>query len=365
MNPRSITKRSPIDVNFLKAIGEIMNAVEAYDRRRLTPSKNARRAAKDVARKIIQIVEACPFVGRAVQTGSSVRGTNLKKPGWSDVDLICFLHAAHYGRLISSFVDFEKFRWKASEEVRDHLAKKIGGSFDEAEIAHFERGFVIKLEVKRSSRSLRPWCVDVMFARDLEENNNHPHWSLVQREFDQLPQSKKLTQTHSVAPYRDAFLQRRYVETPRLLVPIRWLKAFNRILDRGDRKYAVYGFFFEMLVVLLFSNGFIPAHFNIPRALATCYAAIASPSQVPALCFEKERAGGDALDRPAPPTKDQLAAMKKQAGANCLVLVDPFAPFNNVAFKKEKQMDAWSVLEKGAADMLEDLKSKNVFPYAF
>ena len=363
-----ITKRSPVSMRFFQSIGDNKNALEAYQRLRLTPSKNAKDACKDVASRVIQALDQCPkFVGRAVHTGSGVRDVSLKKPLWSDVDIVCFLQRDTNDRLITSFEHFEKARWIASKFVKEYLENEIGTYFDEASVVHdgCVTGFVVKLEVKRSSISIRPWSVDVLFARDLEINNNEPQWGLVERELDELLLATKRTQTNSMAPYRDAFLQGIYTQTPRLKGLVKSLKAFYRILTSGERKSTVNGFFFEMLAVLLFFNKFIPANFSLPRALATCYEAMAAPSKFPALCFGRERAGGDALNRPAPPSDEQLSAMKNKAGAYCLVLVDPFAPFNNVAAKKRKQMDAWPVLEEGAANILEALKSKNVAPYAF
>jgi len=366
MSDIRITKRSPISINFFQPVASNKKAIEAYLRLRLTPSEGAKNAANDVASKVVAALRKCPkFVGRAVQSGSVVRDVSLKKPLWSDVDVVCFIHRDKRGAAISSFAEFEKARFGASDFIENFLNDEIGKHFPEATVVKGTKGFVIKLEVKRNAISIRPWCIDVLLAFDLEINNNVPQWAGISQELENL-EAKKFNQTSSMAPYRDAFLKGIYARAPRLKGLVRALKAYYRILTSGERESTVNGFFFEMLAVALFANGLIPANFSMPRALATCFQAIARPSKVPALSFPEERGGGgDAMDRPAPPTDDQLAAMKKKAGANCLVIVDPFAPFNNLAARKKKQTDAWPVLEEGAANILQSLESRNVIAYAF
>ena len=219
--------------------------------------------------------------------------------------------------------------------------------------------------VKRNTVSIRPWYVDILFAFDLEMNNNVPQWPLVMNELHAMKGSEKFLQTSSMAPFRDAFYSGLYSRTPRLKVVVKHLKCFNRIFGGAERESTVNSFFFESLALLLFDNGYIPSNFSVPRALATCHAAIADPSKVPALFFAQQGGGGDALARPVPPTKDQLVGMKKRAGPKCLVLIDPFAPFNNLAIQKANQQGAWDDLPFGAKSMVELLKSQNVTPYAF
>ena len=217
-----------------------------------------------------------------------------------------------------------------------------------------------------------PWNIDIIFAHDLAVNNNIPRWPQISVELEKMQPPQRLAQTNSMAPWRNTFLNHLYHLHPRAKSLVRILKAWNRMVmaDEPERNHCVNSFTLEVLALLLLDNGSIPASFNLSKALATCLFALAFPSQVPALFFQRQMAGGDAMDRPAPPNRNQLAALiknanKKAGGAEGgLVLVDPFAPFSNLAARRKNTFEAWKRLECQAAEFVKFLGSKNVTPYA-
>ena len=233
------------------------------------------------------------------------------------------------------------------------------------------------MRIKRFSVAFNPWNIDILFAHELSFNNNAPQWNTVQQQLAAMsPPSKPLSQTNSMAPFRDDFLKSLYDKHPRAKRVVRFLKAWNRVLMKKanepapGEEHCISGFFFEMLALLMIENGLIPTILDLSRALATCLFAIVNPNRVKPLFFPAEMAGGDAFSRPAPPNQRQLDDLRRssseEAGeGECLVLVDPMAPFNNVARRKKKTKEAWERLEGGAKKFLQFLESKNVRHYEF
>ena len=134
MDRRRITKRSPITLHFLQGISADPKRLAKYDQLRLTPSVNAVEAGNDVAKKVIQMLDQRKMCrGRSVHSGSQMRGVRLKKPGWGDVDVVCFLHEDLDGQPIESFKHFEETRRKASKKIKEWLEGKLGQTryFDE------------------------------------------------------------------------------------------------------------------------------------------------------------------------------------------------------------------------------------------
>ena len=221
-----------------------------------------------------------------------------------------------------------------------------------------------------------PWNIDIIFAHDLAVNNNIPRWPQISVELEKMQPPQRLAQTNSMAPWRNTFLNHLYHLHPRAKSLVRILKAWNRMVmaDEPERNHCVNSFTLEVLALLLLDNGSIPASFNLSKALATCLFAVAFPSHVPALIFLSQMAGADAMDQPARPNLCQLEALIKNANASAaqaggaeggLVLVDPFAPFSNLAAWKPKAFEAWNRLERQAAEFFEFLEAKKVRPYHF
>ena len=229
---------------------------------------------------------------------------------------------------------------------------------------------MIKLRVKRNGIAHNPWNIDIIFAHDLSVNNNIPQWPLISVELEAMQPSKRLAQTNSMALWRNALLQSIYHVHPLAKTLVRILKAWNRMVMAGELECkSVNSFTLEVLALLLLDNGFIPADFNLSKALATCLFAIAFPSHVPALFF---RRSSDFVNWPAPPDQSQLVALTKKVDPTAMkagfaeggfVLVDPLAPFSNLATRKPKTFEAWNRLERHATGFFEFLGSKKVRPY--
>jgi len=375
MANQRITKRSPLRMDFFHQIHANAKSLAAFDRLRLRPSRNAMSAGEDVAIKVVELLEQCPhFRLRPVVSGSQQRSVKLKKPDWSDIDVVCMIQAdTRNGRdtQIQTFEHFHKIRFAASKLIKEWLDYQFenGQFFAEQSILDNDTpGFVLKLGVKRNSSAHHIWKIDVLFAHELSVNNNAPQWNHVMSQLNLMKQpSMQFSQTSSMAPYRDAFINSLYAKHPQAKPLVRHLKAWNRILMRGideTQELTVSGFVYEMLVLLLVENGVIPKSFDLPSALATCYFLLAHPERIGILTFPTEKGGGDAMSRPAPPKQHQLEALRRSAGQG-LVLVDPMAPFSNVAQRKPKYAEAWRRVDQGAASSYNSLRAQGVSRYEF
>jgi len=362
-----------------------------FDNFELRPSGNADRSGRDVADLVIRTLESLAegkgegLAGRAVLSGSRARGVALKKPGWSDVDILFFLQRDRRGVWIDSFEHFEKERYGAFKLIKESLAAELPNVFAEAVVVDSEckPGFVIKLKVQRGRKSIDAWNVEISFAFDIAPNNNNPNWDEIRRQLAAMPLSKRRAQSNSFAEFRNAFLNKIYdsdnsertvqcyqcgsddVIEPGLRVLVRLLKAWYRVLLQDhDLKKTVCSFMLEMLALSLFSNGIIPDDFDLAKAFSTCMKFIVTAectaSGATVLSFSQEVGGGDNSNRPVPPFPQENLAWP-----NGLVLVDPFAPYTNVAYRKKQQSEEWRVLIEGAKQTLDFMELHNTPPYGF
>lgn len=336
--------------------------MRSYDDRRVRPTRGMDSAAHDAASRIIRALGNYGrdrgrgnYGGRAVLTGSRARGVALDTPRLSDIDVLFLIQRDSRGLLIESFEEFESIRYNAFYNVKRFLFNELPHVFYKAEVVEegCYPGFVIKLEVKLSRGWRTLWNVDVVFALDYDYINDLD-WDEIAGKLNAMPKYKALVQTNSFAEMRNSFLNRVYDSDHDLRIVVRMLKAWYQILTEDENpKKIIHGFVFEMLVLLLFSNKYIPADFSLRRAIATCLMAIAKPRRVPGLFFRD-----DYFDRPLSPSCD----MRNQVG---LVLIDPFLTFSNVVESKRKDAEAWRKLEFAAQRTVDFLWSNGVPPYAF
>jgi len=339
--------------------------LQSFDNRLWKPGSIL--AAHAVANRVIRALEEryCRywgrFSGRAVLTGSRARGVALDTPSMSDIDIL-FLIQRDYriyrsGVPIQSFEEFENIRVSAFDNVKGFLYDELPYRFYHAKVVEEScyPGFVIKLEVKLNQEWGTLWKVEIGFALDYEYSNNL-NWQEIGNKLHALG-SKALAQSNSFAPMRNSFLNRMYDHSPALQMVVRILKAWYRILTKDDDPNKIIsGFMFEMLVLLLFSNNYMPFIFDTGRVIATCLMAIAKPYRVPNLLFG-EFFRDDDFDRPLPDYN--------RPNQVSLVLIDPFLTFNNVAWRKMKEREAWPKLERAAQETVDFMRSKGVIPYAF
>jgi len=364
----TLTKRTPINEAVFRNCAVKSSQLQELDKLRCQSSFNARRTAQFYADKMVGILDSRNlFQGPSEMHGSWLRKTNTKKPGLSDIDILCYIHEDKNKYPIETMEDFHRIRFSASIHVKQLLEKELSKEFEYGKITGFYSGFVIKVEVKEDARALKPWKMDVIFCHDLEPNNNPvPDYALIDRQFKKLePFSKRTANVSSLARLRHAILDGVFNECPRLKTLVRLLKHYNKdvVMKRWDCE-PVNSFVLEMLVALLFSNDVIPPRFHLNRAFATCLTAIAEPDEVPVLFF-KENHLAYAKPQPFLPDARQLNDLRKGAGNDSLVLVDPAAPFSNIAVKKARVAEGWEKLEEAAGDFVAFLRTKGVGPYPF
>ena len=135
--------------NFNAAMGFSFQTL-IFDRYELRPTDNADRVGCSIADKVIRTLESFAsgkggsLAGRAVLSGSCARGVALKKPGWSDLDIVFFIQRDRRGVWIDSFEHFEKERYCAFQVIKDFLAENLPNVFAEAVVVDTEckPGFV-------------------------------------------------------------------------------------------------------------------------------------------------------------------------------------------------------------------------------
>ena len=147
----------------------------------------------------------------------------------------------------------------------------------------------------------------------------------------------------------ERIIQEQYDQCEDLTVLVRLLKHFNQRVGELPPAKHVNSFVFEAMVAILFDNGTIPLRFNMSRAFCTCIEYIAFPEDIWASC--------------AVPTEEELVDMRSNCGETGLIIVDPVAPFKNIADRTNRTNRAWKLLTKKASKLYNSLTANGVLPY--
>ena len=207
-----IFKNSPNSLDFFKTAAVRSSQLEEYDLVKLQSSRNANRVASSVAGRVIRILDNRPtYAGRAIPHGSFTRGTNLAKPGLSDVDVLCFVRQNRTGsRTIASLNEFDGVRRDAAAEIRDHLLNHLPGVFDRVELKEFWEGLCVTLLLKNDWRARHSWRVDVIIAF---EGVNHDG---ILREMRSLTRTEANHNANALSIPRHEFISGYHEDCPRL-----------------------------------------------------------------------------------------------------------------------------------------------------
>ena len=360
-----ICTSSPNTMEFFKQVAIRSADLNDYDDLKLVSTRNQRRVAESVADRVIDCLHGRrDYGGQAIRHGSFLRLTNLAKPGISDVDVIAFISEDYNGNELSSIDDFEDLRNDASQNIKDHLMNNLNDCFATVELDEFWKGLCIKLRVKNHWSARHFWNVDVIIAYDASQDAQSR--IAAYKSLRGMTISQKTINTNAFSICRNIFVEEIYQVNPRLRTLVRLLKCFNWISkEKGNCEKGVSSVVVEMLVILLYMKCTIPCNFGLNRALCTCLEHIGYPRSrndvwitVDDFLYPE-----DAVGVPHKPTDFQLWQMRENCGADGLIVVDPFAPFSNLAVRKRRIVQAWEALTEDAQDVFQYLKRNGVAPY--
>ena len=174
------------------------------------------------------------FGGNAIKHGSITRGTNLRKPGLSDIDILCYINDDFYRRPIRGLRDFNRVRGEASYWIADHLLDSFRGEFYNSElIEHFE-GLCAKFQVKKS-RGDEFWShIDIIFAFESFDDDE------TSREFFEMSLSGALINTNTMSELRNYYVEVQFKECGDLKVLVRLLKYLNKEGVKHSSRFNAY-----------------------------------------------------------------------------------------------------------------------------
>jgi len=313
-----------------------------FDERELEPAPYVNGVAARIADRIICILDARrDYRGSAVMHGSFTKGTNLREPGLSDIDILCYINEDYHENQFDYLSEYEEVREEASQSVVRHLLNNLPHSlFYDVELVENWKGLCAKFRLKNSDRARYWWYIDIIFAYEAKDK-----YTTI-RELDDMSFSDAIVNKNALSEWRNDFIREKLDANADLKILVRLLKYFNKkVVDHSGKK--INSFVFEALVAILYGNT-IPHCFDINRALCTCFHFIGC--------------GGDIWCNGAP-TDGELARMRRNSGDGGLIIVDPLATFNNIAARTRKTQDAWRQLKQSALDIVQFLKSNGVASY--
>ena len=118
----------------------------------------------------------------------------------------------------------------------------------------------------------------------------------------------------------------------------------------------------EMMVSHLFANEVIPRDFDMSRALFTCLAVLVSRDRATIYLRDSKYLSDETFVPGAPSDEEKSRLAKNRRPAGFPVIVDPVAPFSNIA-KNADTEEAWRKLTKCAGVVCRFLDNHGVIPY--
>ena len=282
------------------------------------------------------------YRGTTVPHGSFTRGTNLREHGLNDIDILCYISEDRNGTELSSLQDFQMLRKAAMKSIVKYLVNNLPDRFARVVMVAQWTGLCVQFQVKDYIRDPRVWKIDVIFAfeaQDYEETFN---------ELYEMSMHDAMVNINALSHWKNEFVQDQYDQCPDLKTLVRLLKYFNKRVGQLPPAKHVNSFVFESMVAILYENGIIPLRFDMSRALCTCIWYIGYPEDIWANSAE--------------PTEDELSEMRRNCGDDGLIIVDPVAPFNNIAARTNRTERAWKILTRKAKQVFHFLQDK-VTPY--